>query len=162
MLLLFWLGATSLFSCIAIVFGERMAATIEATYHLQTDLQGAVTMAKYPIIALALIVFALALYLLTPEVYQTIWQALPGAVFFSVGWLLATAIFGFYVNARNTRYNETYAALAGFIVLLTWTWVTCLLLLLGGRLNAVLVRKWPTRPLGASSAPADGRPPGTG
>ena len=93
-LLLFWLGATSLFSCIAIVFGERMAATVEATFHLQHDLQGAVTMLKYPIIALALIVLALALYLLTPEIYQTIWQALPGAVFFSVGWLAATAIFG--------------------------------------------------------------------
>ena len=123
-----------------------MAATIEATYHLHSNLQGAVTMLKYPIIALALIVLALALYLLTPEVYQTIWQALPGAVFFSVGWLVATWIFGFYVNQRNSRYNETYAALAGFIVLLTWTWVTCLILLLGGRLNAVLVRKWPTRP----------------
>ncbi len=145
-LLLFWLGATTLFSCTAIVFGERMAATIEATYHLHSNLQGAVTLLKYPIIALALIVLALALYLLTPEVYQTIWQALPGAVFFSVGWLVATWIFGFYVNQRNSRYNETYAALAGFIVLLTWTWVTCLLLLLGGRLNAVLVRKWPTRP----------------
>ena len=145
-LLLFWLGATTLFSSIAIIFGERMAITIKSTYHLQINLQHVVSMGKYPIIALALIVLALALYLLTPEVYQTVWQALPGAVFFSVGWLTATGFFGWYVQERSSRYIESYAASTGLIVLLTWTWVTCLLLLLGGRLNAVLVRKWPTRP----------------
>ncbi len=165
-LLLFWLGATTLFSSIAIIFGERMAATIESTYHLHIDLQHVVSLGKYPIIALALIVLALALYLLTPEVYQTIWQALPGAVFFSVGWLVATGLFGLYVQERSSRYIEYYAASTGFIVLLTWTWVTCLLLLLGGRLNAVLVRKWPTRPwahhrlllAGGQAAPAGTAP----
>jgi uncharacterized BrkB/YihY/UPF0761 family membrane protein len=53
---------------------------------------------------------------------------------------------------------ETYRALAGFIVLLTWTWVTCLLLLLGGRLNAVIVRKWPTRPGAHHGHPLAGSP----
>ena len=157
-LLLFWLGVTILFSSVAIVFGERLAASIESTFHLQMDIQQWVTMLKYPIIAAALIVLALVLYLLTPEVYQTVFQALPGAVFFSVGWLTATAIFGFYVKERSSRYNETYATMAGFIVLLTWTWVTCLLLLLGGRLNAVLMLKWPTRPWIDHGHPLSGDP----
>ncbi len=143
-LLLFWFVVTIVFSFNLIVFGERLAGLIKTTYHLQADLEGTVTLAKYPIIALALTILALALYLLTPEVYQTIKQALPGAVFFSVGWLAATALFSLYV--RHSRYTETYAALANLIVLLTWTWTTCLLLLLGGRLNAVLKIKWPTRP----------------
>jgi membrane protein len=143
-LLLFWFVVTIMFSFNLIVFGERVAETVEATYHLHMDLAGVVTLSKYPIIGLALTILALALYLLTPEIYQTVRQALPGAVFFSVGWLCATALFSLYV--KHSRYTETYAALAGFIVLLTWTWTTCLLLLLGGRLNAVLKLKWPTRP----------------
>jgi membrane protein len=143
-LLLFWFGITILFSFNAILFGERVAAVIEETFRLHIDLQGLVTMLKYPIIAVALTILALALYLLTPEIYQTIGQALPGAIFFSVGWLVATTVFSLYVE--HSRYVETYRALADVIVLLTWTWVTCLLLLLGGRLNAVIVRKWPTRP----------------
>ena len=144
LLLLFWFGVTSLFSFNAIVFGERLAAVIGDKYHLTIPLQEIVAAGKYPIIALALTILALALYLLTPEVYQTVRQALPGAIFFSVGWLIATGLFGVYVN--HSRYNETYLAMAALIVLLTWTWLTCLLLLLGGRLNAVLVRKWPSRP----------------
>ena len=155
-LLLFWFGVIIVFSSVVIIFGERMAGSIESTYHLQINLQSYVTLLKYPIIAAALTILALALYLLTPEVYQTLWQALPGALFFSVGWLVVTGIFGFYVKERGSRYNETYAAFAGFIVLLTWTWVTCLILLLGGRLNAVLVRKWPTRPWAHDGHPLAG------
>ncbi len=143
-LLLFWFGVTSLFSFNAIVFGERFAALIRAKYELTIPLQEIVAALKYPIIALALTILALALYLLTPEVYQTVRQALPGAIFFSVGWLIATGLFSVYVN--HSRYTESYLGMAALIVLLTWTWLTCLLLLLGGRLNAVLVQKWPTRP----------------
>lgn len=146
LVLLFWFGVTILFSVSAIVFGERVAVVIQSTYHLGFDLQAIVTFWKYPVITFALIVLALALYLLTPEVYQTVKQALPGAVFFAVSWLVATGVFAFYVQERGSRYKETYQTLAGLVVLLTWTWVTCLLLLLGGRLNAVLVRKWSTRP----------------
>ncbi len=81
-LLLFWFGVTSLFSFNAIVFGERLAAVIGDKYQLTIPLQEIVAALKYPIIALALTVLALALYLLTPEVYQTVRQALPGAIFF--------------------------------------------------------------------------------
>lgn len=152
LLLLFWFGVTIVFSFNAIVFGEGLARAFETTFNLDLPwLQGLVTWVKYPIIALMLTVLALALYLLTPEIFQRVREALPGAVFFSVGWLLATTVFSVYVKDYS-RYNEAYLVLASFIVLLTWAWVTCLLLLLGGRLNAVLARKWPTRP-GAPSTP---------
>jgi membrane protein len=82
----------------------------------------------------------LALYVLTPENYLTIRQALPGAIFFALGWIVATKLFQLYV-ARYDRYNPTYLALASIIVLLTWMYLTCLLLLLGGKLNAILRRE---------------------
>ena len=83
---------------------------------------------------------ALALYLLTPENYLTVRQALPGAIFFSVGWIIVTKLFQFYV-AKYDRYNPTYLALASIIMLMTWMYLTCLLLLLGGKLNAILRRE---------------------
>jgi membrane protein len=43
--------------------------------------------------------------------------------------------------AKYDRYNPTYLALASIIVLLTWMYLTCLLLLLGGKLNAILRRE---------------------
>ena len=90
-----------------------------------------------PFTAVALVGLALGLYLITPENYLTVRQALPGAILFSIGWLVVTKLFQLYV-AKYDRYNPTYHALASIIVLLTWMYLTCLLLLLGGKLNAIL------------------------
>ena len=54
--------------------------------------------------------------------------------------MTVTKLFQFYV-ARYDRYNPTYLALASIIMLLTWMYVTCLFLLLGGKLNAILRRE---------------------
>jgi membrane protein len=138
--LVFWFGITILVCFNALVFGETLAGIAEVNFQLAFPLQDMVTWLNLPLTAIALIVLALALYLLTPENYLTIREALPGAVFFSLGWMTATKLFQFYVTTYD-RYNTTYFALASFIVLLTWIWLTCLLLLLGGKLNAILRRE---------------------
>jgi membrane protein len=137
LLLLFWFGITILVCFNAIVFGETLAGIAEVNFQLRVPLQEWVAALNLPFTALALIILALALYLLTPENYLTIGQAFPGAVFFSLGWMTMTKLFQVYV-ARYDRYNPTYLALASIIVLLTWMYLTCLLLLLGGKLNAIL------------------------
>jgi membrane protein len=138
--MLFWFGIVILFCFNVIVFGERVAGIAEVNFQLPIPLQEWVGALNLPFTALALVFLALALYLLTPENYLTIRQALPGAVFFSIGWIIATKLFQLYV-ARYDRYNPTYLALAAIIVLLTWMYLTCLLLLLGGKLNAILRRE---------------------
>jgi membrane protein len=139
-LLLFWFGILLLFSFNAIVFGETLAGIAEVNLQLPIPLQQWVAALNLPFTALALIILALLLYLLTPENYLTIWQALPGAIFFSLGWITVTKLFQLYV-ARYSRYDATYLALASIIILLTWMYLTCLFLLLGGKLNAILRRE---------------------
>src|SRR5438477_10062570 len=135
--LLFWFGITILLCFNVMVFGETIAGIAEVNFQLTIPLQEWVAALNLPFTALALVILALALYLLTPENYLTIKQALPGAIFFALGWIVLTKLFQFYV-ARYDRYNPTYLALASIIVLLTWMYLTCLLLLLGGKLNAIL------------------------
>jgi membrane protein len=62
-------------------------------------------------------------------------------------------MFQYYV-ARFDRYNPTYLALASIIVLLTWMYLTCLLLLLGGKLNAILRRERERMHKATEQAPA--------
>ena len=140
LLLLFWFGLTILFAFNLVVFGESLAGIAEVNFQLRIPLQSWVAALNLPFTAIALVILALALYLLTPENYLTIRQALPGAIFFAVGWMIVTKVFQFYV-ARYDRYNPTYLALASIIMLLTWMYLTCLLLLLGGKLNAILRRE---------------------
>src|SRR5204862_4434801 len=119
---------------------EPLAGIAWVNFQLTIPLQEWVAFSSLPLTALALVVLALALYLLTPENYLTIRQALPGAIFFSIGWIIVTKLFQFYV-AKYDRYNPTYLALASIIVLMTWMYLTCFFLLLGGKLNAILLRE---------------------
>ncbi|TMP92716.1 MAG: YihY/virulence factor BrkB family protein [Verrucomicrobia bacterium] len=151
--MLFWFGIVILFCFNAIVFGEKLAGIAEVNFQLAIPLQTWIGALNLPFIALALIGLALAVYLLTPENYLTIRQALPGGIFFSIGWIIATKLFQLYV-ARYDRYNPTYLALASIIVLLTWMYLTCLLLLLGGKLNAILRRERERMREAAPRAPA--------
>jgi membrane protein len=139
-LLLFWFGITILLAFNITVFGESLAGIAEVNFQLRIPLQEWVAALNLPLTAIALVILALALYLLLPENYLTIRQALPGAIFFSLGWITVTKLFQVYV-ARYDRYNPTYLALASIIMLLTWMYLTCLLLLLGGKLNAILRRE---------------------
>ena len=138
--MLFWFGIVIVFSFNAVVFGEKLAGIAEVNWQLSFPLQAWIAGLNLPLTGLALIVLALAFYLLMPENYLTVRQALPGAIFFAVGWIIATKLFQLYV-ARYDRYNPTYLALASIIVLLTWMYLTCLLLLLGGKLNAIIRRE---------------------
>ena len=138
--LLFWFGIVIFLAFNITVFGEALAGLAEVNFQLHVPLQEWVAALNLPLTGVALIILALALYLLTPENYLTIRQALPGAIFFAVGWMIVTKLFQFYV-ARYDRYNPTYLALASIIMLLTWMWLTNLFLLLGGKLNAILRRE---------------------
>ncbi len=54
-------------------------------------------------------------------------------------WILASALFGFYV-ANFASYDKTYGSLAGVIVFLLWLWITNLALLFGAELDAEFER----------------------
>jgi membrane protein len=138
--MLFWFGIVIVFSFNAVVFGEKLAGIAEVNWQLSFPLQAWIAGLNLPLTLVALVGLALALYLLTPENYLTVRQALPGAIFFAICWIIATKLFQLYV-ARYDRYNPTYLALASIIVLLTWMYLTCLLLLLGGKLNAIIRRE---------------------
>jgi membrane protein len=152
-LLLFWFGIVILVCFNAIVFGETLAGVAEVNFQLKVPLQEWVAALNLPLTAIVLIGLALVLYLLTPENYLTIRQALPGAIFFSIGWIAVTKLFQLYV-AHYSRYDATYLALASIIILLTWMYLTCLFLLLGGKLNAILRREREARLKTAPANPA--------
>jgi membrane protein len=157
--MLFWFGIVIVFSFNAVVFGEKLAGIAEVNWQLAFPLQAWIAGLNLPLTCLALVGLALALYLLTPENYLTVRQALPGAIFFAVLWIIATKLFQLYV-VRYDRYNPTYLALASIIVLLTWMYLTCLLLLLGGKLNAIIRRQREKLRVVKPLAPAPATPVG--
>jgi membrane protein len=96
--------------------------------------------AKWPVILVAVVVVVAILYYATPNVKQPKFRWISvGALLAIVVWVVASALFGFYV-ANFSSYNKTYGALAGIVVFLLWLWITNLALLFGAELDSELER----------------------
>lgn len=64
-------------------------------------------------------------------------QAMPGAIFASLGWIITSTIFSYYVNNFG-NYGKTYGSLGGVIVLLIWLYISSIIVIMGGEINATL------------------------
>jgi membrane protein len=94
------------------------------------------SIAKWPVLIVIVSVMLAVLYYAAPNVKQPgIQWVSPGGVIAVLIWVIASAVFAFYV-ANFGSYNKTYGALAGVVVFLVWLWLTNLALLLGLELNA--------------------------
>jgi membrane protein len=92
--------------------------------------------AKWPVLIGLFVLMLAILYYASPNVKMRGFKWItPGAVVALVVWVVASALFAFYV-ANFGSYNKTYGALAGLIVLLLWMWITNLAILFGHQLNA--------------------------
>ncbi|KMY45794.1 hypothetical protein AC622_17620 [Bacillus sp. FJAT-27916] len=87
-------------------------------------------------IAVTTFVFTM-LYWLAPNIKISLKSAWPGALFASIGWALSSLAFSFYVNSFG-NYTSTYGSLGGLIVLMLWFYLSGLVIIVGGEINAVL------------------------
>lgn len=82
-------------------------------------------------------ILALAvLYRYAPSRAKPRWRWVSwGAIVATMLWLAGSVLFSLYV-ANFGDYNETYGALAAIVILLTWFYLTALVVLIGAELNA--------------------------
>lgn len=64
-------------------------------------------------------------------------QTLPGAIFSSIGWIITSTLFSYYVN-NFANYSKTYGSLGGMVVLLIWLYISSIIIVMGGEINATL------------------------
>ena len=89
---------------------------------------------KWGLGTLFLFVFFLLFYKIVPTGKLTVKEALPGAVFSAVGWQLFSLVFDSYVS--NVDYTRLYGQLSGIILLVLWFYMTAVIILISGLLNA--------------------------
>ncbi|NMA86485.1 MAG: YihY/virulence factor BrkB family protein [Tissierellia bacterium] len=116
------------------VIGRRIFAIFGAThvfYHIWEFFRIII-----PFLSMV-IIFAL-LYKFSPTPGQGVdisfREAIPGALFAAVGWIIASMVFSFYVNNFG-NYSKTYGSLGGIIILLLWLYISSITILLGGEIN---------------------------
>jgi membrane protein len=92
---------------------------------------------QYPIAFLLLVGMMWLIYYFLPNLRQSKTQVLVGALIASTLWVLVTLAFRAYV-VNFASYNKTYGTIGAVIILLTWMYLTMLVILAGGELNSEL------------------------
>lgn len=92
---------------------------------------------RYVIIIVAMIFVFAALYHYTPSKRLTWSEVMPGAIFSTVGWLVVSLGFSYYVN-NFANYSRLYGSIGAVIVLMTWIFLSSNIILIGGEINAIL------------------------
>lgn len=91
------------------------------------------------VVTVALVLLAIALmYNFAPNHDPFGWKWIsPGAVIAVVLWILASGGFRLYLQYFDS-YSATYGSLGAMIILLLWLYLTALVILVGGAINAIL------------------------
>jgi len=121
----------------------------------------AIGILRWPALALAMVVALGLLYRLAPDRDDAKWRWVGlGSVVATVLWLVGSGLFSLYA-ANFGKYEDTYGALGGVVVVMLWLFLTAYVIVLGAELNAEAERQTAKdtttgrhRPLGARDAEA--------
>ena len=143
---------------IAIGLGAVVPLVIDAL-NLPTIVERLLHLARWIMLAVIAILGLSLLYRYGPSREDAKWRWItPGASIAILLWVAATAGFSVYVSNFGS-YNETYGALGGVIILLTWLWLSAFIVLLGAELNSEIEHQitndtttGPDKPMGQRGA----------
>lgn len=141
------LGVTILFMLIVpmslfLPWIEKLMHTVIAYYDVLDAWEGWLYIwpnIKWGLGTFFLFLFFLLFYQLMPTGKMKWKEALPGALLSAFGWQLVSLLFGEYVS--RVDYSRLYGQLAGIIMLVLWFYLTAVIIILSGLLNAEWKRR---------------------
>jgi membrane protein len=95
-----------------------------------------VKIARWPALFVVVTLALAFLYRYGPSREKARWRWLTwGSVFAAVGWLVVSILFSWYAENFG-NYNKTYGSLGAIIAFMFWLWLSIIVVLIGGELNA--------------------------
>lgn len=128
------------FSIGVLVFGELAFKTIFISYTWSSYVIWKILQFLISILLIGLLLTIL--YKMSPSIKEGIEikfrDSIPGGIFSSIGLILSSTVFSFYVNNFG-KYSNTYGSIGGIIVLLIWLYISSTIIVLGAEVNAVRI-----------------------
>lgn len=119
------------------VYGRMIGEYIFTFFGLSEELMKTWNTFRWVISSVIIFIVLLALYVLSPNKRIYLKNAVWGALFSTVLWQLASWLFSYYVNTLG-NYDATYGSLAAVIVMMIWFYISGIIIITGGVLNAYI------------------------
>ncbi len=123
-----------LFIILVPILGEKIIDAIDY-FNIKSTLSSFLVILKGPISWIIIFIFIKTIFTLAPDKQIPSSQINIGAIFTTIGWIIATNIYGYYAS-NIAKYDLFYAGLSNIAVLMLWFYILSYILVIGLSLTA--------------------------
>ena len=127
-------------SLFVLVVGEQILRFIELHFDTVINIVKLKSLSKLLFIGIVIYSIISLFYFWIPNVKQKAKDIFPGTLFASLGWVIVSGLFSFYMN-HFSNYSLIYGSIGAFIMLMLWIYMSCLIILAGAVINAMIYSK---------------------
>ena len=124
------------------VFGKQIGVFLFEETGLSEEFLSIWNSLRWVISTIVLFIVFTMLYWLAPNKKLRCRTALPGAAFTTAGWSVVSFLFSYYVESFG-NYSATYGSLGGIIILMIWFYLSGVIIIIGGEINALRTKTNP-------------------
>jgi membrane protein len=118
------------------VFGKQIGLFLFSEFGSSGQFLAIWNMLRWLVSPIILFIVFTGLYWIAPNKKLTCISAVPGALFATVGWVLSSLAFSYYVSSFG-NFSATYGSIGAIIVLMIWFYISGIIIILGGEINAI-------------------------
>lgn len=133
------LAITIICALTMLVFGDIIGRYLLSVLPFNNVLSIVWNLLRYLVIILMMIFIFAAIYKFTPSKKLKWREVIPGAVVSTLGWVIVSLGFAYYINTF-ANYSRFYGSLGAVFILMTWLFLTSIILIFGVEINSVLVK----------------------
>ncbi|WP_318616484.1 YihY/virulence factor BrkB family protein [Sporosarcina sp. YIM B06819] len=119
------------------VFGRQIGILAFSVFGLEEGFLAIWQSLRWSIPPVLIFLVFVTVYWVVPNIKLRWKSVIPGAAFATIGWILTSFVFSFYVGNFGS-FSSTYGSIGAIIVLMMWLYFSGIILMLGGQLNAVM------------------------
>ncbi len=123
-----------------VVLGPLIWQVLTEHFPALKPLGQAVTLARFGVTSLILMVALVVAHLWLPAGRRSLLAVTPGILVTALLWLVGGSAFGLYLTEYPGNYVTTYAGLASVMIALVFLYLTAVIFIFGGELNASIIR----------------------
>ena len=136
----FALAFVILLTLVMLVFGGLIGDLLASYLPFPTVVYRVWNFLRYVLVVFMMILIFASIYRYSPSKRLGWKEVVPGAISCTIGWLVVSLGFSFYIN-NFSNYSKIYGGLGAVIILITWLYLTSIILILGGEINSVIVTR---------------------
>lgn len=122
------------------VFGKHIGVFLFSKLELSSQFLSVWNALRWLVSSLIIFIIFIGLFWLAPSKKFSCRSAIPGALFATIGWILTSYAFSYYVDQFG-NYSAAYGSIGAIIVLMVWFYLSGVIIIIGGEINAFYSRE---------------------